>query len=200
MELELSLRSTIALLPLTALMLMIGGCDKQSEGSQQPSQSSVGSNNSEYAGGKQGLEGLDRSHAGKAAPTLPFVDANGAKRRVADYAGKPVLLNLWATWCAPCVKEMPTLDAVAVAKGDALHVLTVSQDLKGAEVVTPFFENAKFQKLQPLLDTEVAWSMQLGLNLPTTILFDSSGTEVWRYSGDLDWAGAEAAALIAEAK
>lgn len=181
-------------------MLMIGGCDKQSEGSQQPNQSGVGANNSEIAAGKQGLEGLDRSHAGKAAPDLPFIDASGAKRTVADYAGKPVLLNLWATWCAPCVKEMPTLDALAVAKGDALHVLTVSQDLKGAEVVTPFFAEGKYKKLEPLLDTDVAWSMQLGVNLPTTFLFDSSGKEVWRYSGDLDWAGEEAAALIAEAK
>ena len=143
---------------------------------------------------------LDSSHKGEAAPAIPFTDSSGKQRTLADFAGKPVLLNLWATWCAPCVKEMPTLDALAVARGDALQVLTVSQDLKGAELVTPFFEKAQFKKLQPYLDTDIAWSMQLGANLPATILYDSTGKEVWRVIGDMDWMGAEAAALIAEAK
>ena len=143
---------------------------------------------------------LDRSHKGEAAPAIPFTDLAGKKHSLADFAGKPVLLNLWATWCAPCVKEMPTLDALAVAKGDALQVLVISQDLKGAELVTPFFEKARFKKLEPWLDTDIAWSMTLGANLPTTILFDSAGKEVWRISGEMDWMGAKAAALIAEAK
>ncbi len=130
---------------------------------------------------------------------IPFTSAAGKKLTLADFAGKPILLNLWATWCAPCVKEMPTLDALAVAKGDALQVLTISQDLKGAELVTPFFEKAMFKKLQPWLDTDIAWSMKLGANLPMTILFDSSGKEVWRVSGGMDWTSAKAAALIAEA-
>jgi len=142
---------------------------------------------------------LDRSHKGEAAPTLAFTDAAGKKLTVASFAGKPVLLNLWATWCAPCVKEMPTLDAVAVAKGDALHVLTISQDLKGAEIVAPFFEKAKFKKLQPYFDPDITWSMTLGANLPMTILFDSAGKEIWRVAGDMDWTGPEATALIAEA-
>ncbi|MES2986701.1 MAG: TlpA disulfide reductase family protein [Pseudomonadota bacterium] len=188
------MRSTIALLLFAALA--IGGCDRQSTASQQAEESLPAANAAETADKGQ----LDRGHKGEAAPDLPFVDSLGNKRTVADYAGKPVLVNLWATWCAPCVKEMPTLDALAVAKGDALHVITISQDLKGAELVTPFFEKAKFKKIQPWLDTDIAWSMTLGANLPATILYDSAGKEVWRLSGGMDWMGAKAAALIAEAK
>lgn len=143
---------------------------------------------------------LDRSHKGESAPDIPFTDPAGKPVTIASFASRPVLLNLWATWCAPCVKEMPTLDALAVAKGDALHVLTISQDLKGAEVVAPFFEKAQFKKLKPYLDTDIAWSMSMGANLPMTILYDSAGKEVWRVAGDMDWMGPQAAALIAEAK
>ncbi|RYY27438.1 MAG: TlpA family protein disulfide reductase [Sphingomonadales bacterium] len=193
MELELSLRSTIVLLLFAALAT--GGCDRQSAAPGQANESLPAANTSEIADKGQ----LDRSHKGEAAPDLPFADSLGNKRTVAHYAGKPVLLNLWATWCAPCVKEMPTLDALAVAKGDALNVVVISQDLKGAEMVTPFFEKAKFKKLEPWLDTDITWSMTLGANLPMTILYDSAGKEVWRVSGEMDWMGTKAAALIAEA-
>lgn len=187
------MRPTIVLLLLAALAT--GGCDRQSAPGSQANQSLAPANASETA--DKGT--LDRTHKGEAAPDIPFTDSLGNIHKVADYAGKPVLLNLWATWCAPCVKEMPTLDALAVAKGDALHVLTISQDLKGAELVTPFFEKAKFKKLQPWLDPDIAWSMTMGANLPATILYDSAGKEVWRISGDMDWMGTKAAALIAEA-
>lgn len=193
------MRPTIALLPLVAA-LMIGGCDRQSDSAQQPAERSVTANQVENSGSRPEGGLFDRSHAGTAAPALPFKDAEGKHRTVADFAGKPILLNLWATWCAPCVKEMPTLDALAVAKGDALHVLTISQDLKGAEVVAPYFAEAKFKKLQPYLDTDIAWSMTLGANLPMTILYDSSGKEVWRVAGDFDWHSPEALKLIEEAK
>jgi len=76
----------------------------------------------------------------------------------------------------------------------------VSQDLEGAEKVTPFFEKAQFKALQPYLDTQVGLSTHYGVNLPTTILYDSQGREVWRVSGDMEWDGATAASWIAEAK
>ena len=143
-------------------------------------------------------EKIDRSHKGEAAPAFAFTDASGAKRMLADFRGKPVLLNLWATWCAPCIKEMPTLDALAVRAGDAVQVLTISQDTDPTKVAA-FFAEKKFAKLQPYIDGELAFSTQMGVNLPTTILYDSAGREVWRRSGDTDWAGAAAAKLIAEA-
>ncbi|RYE01404.1 MAG: TlpA family protein disulfide reductase, partial [Sphingomonadales bacterium] len=165
MALELSLRPTIVILLSAALA--IGGCDRQSGAPGQANESLPASNTA--ASADKGT--LDRSHKGEAAPAIPFTDPSGKRITLADFAGKPVLLNLWATWCAPCVHEMPTLDALAVAKGDALHVVTISQDLKGAEIVAPFFEKAKFQKLRPYLDTDIAWSMTLGANLPMTILY-----------------------------
>ncbi|NIJ22147.1 thiol-disulfide isomerase/thioredoxin [Sphingomonas naasensis] len=142
---------------------------------------------------------LDRSHKGEAAPTLPFTDAAGKKRTLADFRGKPVLLNLWATWCAPCVKEMPTLDALAAREGERLQVVTVSQDFEPAKVA-PFFEKAQLHKLPPFVDSDLAFGTQLGVNLPATILYDSRGREVWRMLGENDWASEAAAKLIAEAR
>ena len=186
------MRSTIVLLLLAASL--IGGCDRQSGQPQQANASNVAA---EAPLAK--VDKLDRSHKGEAAPTFAFMDAEGAKRTLADFRGKPLLLNLWATWCAPCVKEMPTLDALAVREGDKLQVVTVSQDFEPAKV-GPFFAEKKFRRLQPYIDSETAFSTQMGLNLPATILYDSQGREVWRMLGDTDWAGEAAAKLIAEAR
>lgn len=185
------MRPTIALLLLAASLT--GGCDRQSG---QPQQANATNAAAEAA--PAALDKVDRSHKGEAAPSFAFTDPKGRKVTLADFRGKPVLLNLWATWCAPCVKEMPTLDALAVREGDKLQVLTISQD-SDAEKVAPFFAEKKFSKLQPYLDPEMAFSLQMGLNLPATILYDSQGREVWRRQGDTDWAGAAAAELIAEA-
>jgi hypothetical protein len=75
----------------------------------------------------------------------------------------------------------------------------ISQDLDGAAKVTPFFEKAKFAALVPYLDPDVKFSTGYGVNLPTTILYDAQGKEVWRVSGDMDWDGETAAKWIAEA-
>ena len=196
------MRPVISLLLLAALA--IGGCDRQSQPGSQASETIA--NTIEPAPAPQNelvveevIGTLDRTHKGEAGPATAFENPAGAAVTLASFTGKPVLLNLWATWCAPCVKEMPTLDALAEAKGEALHVLTISQDFKGGEVVAPFFAKAGYKKLQPYLDMDAAWSLGLGANLPTTILFDSAGKEVWRVAGDMDWTGAKAAALLAEA-
>lgn len=160
-----------------------------------------------HPGQAGGLKSLAKGEMGKlvipleagAAPANSFYDAQGRAVRIADFKGKVVVLNLWATWCAPCVKEMPTLDALAVREGERLQVVTVSQDFEPAKVA-PFFAEKKFRKLQPFIDSEIAFSTQMGLNLPATILYDSQGREVWRMLGDTDWAGDAAAKLIAEAR
>lgn len=190
------MRSEIALLLLSATV--ISGCDRQSQAPQQANES-MASTAGAAPGPVQPAVSVDRSHKGEAAPTLAFIDPKGAKATLAGFRGTPVLLNLWATWCAPCVKEMPTLDALAVARGGTLKVVALSQDLEGAAKVTPFFAQAKFKALEPYLDPESAFSLGLGLNLPTTILYDAAGREVWRVTGGMEWDGAEAAALIAEA-
>ena len=191
------MRSTIALLLVAAGL--IGGCDRQS-GPQQQAEGANAAANATAPAATAALDKVDRSHKGETAPSFPFVDADGKRRTIADFRGKPVLLNLWATWCAPCVKEMPTLDALAAREGDRLMVLPVSQDGLDPAKVAPYFAKANFHKLQPFIDAEMAFSLQLGLNLPATILYDSAGREVWRKQGDTDWAGEAAAKLIAEAR
>jgi len=140
---------------------------------------------------------LDRSHAGEAAPGTAFEDSDGETTSLADFRDKPVLLNLWATWCAPCVAEMPTLDNLAAREADRLHVLTVSQDLNGREKVEAFFARQGYRNLETWLDPEMALMTELKADiLPTTILYDSKGREVWRVVGMEDWESGRAAMLL----
>ena len=140
---------------------------------------------------------LDRGHKGEAAPAVAFQNPAGKPTTIAAFAGKPVLLNLWATWCAPCVAEMPTLDRLA----KDMTVVAVSQDLgpDGAGKVAPFFAKAGLTRLQPYLDPKVGLSVALNAELPTTILYDSTGHEVWRMTGGMDWTTETARQLLAEA-
>ena len=114
---------------------------------------------------------------------------------------RPVLVNLWATWCAPCVVEMPQLDALAEELGGEVRVLTVSQDVRGAERVEPFFAERRFSHLEPWLDPDAALTVRLSDDgqLPLTVLFDGEGREVLRVEGAYPWDSEEAAALVREA-
>ncbi|WP_249171727.1 TlpA disulfide reductase family protein [Erythrobacter sp. JK5] len=139
-----------------------------------------------------------RAQAGTELPDLTFQDPDGNALALADLKGTPVLLNLWATWCAPCVVEMPLLDDLADELGDEVKVLTISQDIRGAEVVTPFFAERDFRNLEPWLDpeSELAVRFTQGGLLPTTILFDAEGREVFRVAGDYEWSSEGAIAEI----
>ena len=151
-------------------------------------------------GGARAAGRLDRSQAGTPAPDAEFESPEGEAASFADFRGKPLLVNLWATWCAPCVAEMPTLDALA-RRDQRIEVLAVSQDLNGQEKVDAFFAKRKFEMLEPYLDPELILMTQLGIStLPTTILYDAEGREVWRMTGMEDWTAPRAAALIAEAE
>lgn len=174
--------------------LFAAGCDTEpaARRSEAPAPSSA-------AGAeKQGTGRLDRSHAGQSAPTILFQDPAGEPASIADFAGQPLLLNLWATWCGPCVVEMPSLDALA-ARNPRIKVLALSQDMDG-EKVDAFFAQREFAKLEPFLDAELSMMAALQVStLPTTILYDSQGREVWRMTGMEDWTGPRATALLAEA-
>jgi thiol-disulfide isomerase/thioredoxin len=117
-----------------------------------------------------------------------------------DFRGKPVLLNLWATWCAPCIKEMPSLDRLAVESADRLTVLAVAQDIQGAAVVYPWFAAAGLKQLQPYLDPENGLLADYNSALPVTVLIDATGREVWRVTGALDWQGQQARELLGEVR
>lgn len=140
---------------------------------------------------------MERKFAGTPIPAITVTDPAG---KVLDLAAQdgPVLVNLWATWCAPCVKEMPQLDRLATELDGELRVITVSQDIRGAEVVEPFFVKGGFARLEPWLDPETSLSAQFTPEgvLPLTILFDASGKEVLRVTGGYEWDSPEAAKLI----
>ena len=110
-----------------------------------------------------------------------------------------MLVNLWASWCAPCVKELPTLDKLA--RGGSVQVLAVSQDSGPQASVVAFLKAHQIATLEPYQDSKMALSGALGPDvvLPTSILIEANGKEVWRYVGDLDWTSPEAAKLLSEA-
>jgi thiol-disulfide isomerase/thioredoxin len=145
------------------------------------------------------VKGVDRSHKGTPAPDAAFNDPDGNQTSLAEFSSKPLLVNLWATWCAPCVKELPTLDRMAQAQ-KGLMVLAVSQDSGPHASVEAFLASHKIVNLGSYQDPKSSLSGALGPDtvLPTTILYDAQGKEVWRYVGDLDWTSPEAARLIAE--
>lgn len=137
--------------------------------------------------------------AGTLMPAANVVDPDGRTLNLAALQGTPVLLNLWATWCAPCVKEMPMLDDLGADYDEMVHVITVSQDMGGPEKVAEFFKQNKLAYLEPWMDPENNLGFALGGgSLPTTVLYDASGREVWRVRGDFDWSGEAARAAIDE--
>ncbi|MEY4269113.1 MAG: hypothetical protein RLZZ58_329 [Pseudomonadota bacterium] len=142
---------------------------------------------------------VDRSRAGRAAPLAEFIGPDDAAVTLADFRGRPVLVNLWATWCPPCLAEMPTLDTLAERTDGQMAVLAVAQDVQGAAVVDPWFARAGLTRLTPYLDPENGLLDAVGAPaLPVTVLYDARGREVWRVTGALDWSGAEARGLLAE--
>jgi thiol-disulfide isomerase/thioredoxin len=181
-------------------MLTLGGCDRQTPGAAQPA-----SGSSQPAPAAKGeplplpIGTLDIANRGAAMPDYTFTDPSGAKMRMLDLKGKPVLINLWATWCGPCVLEMPMLDTLAAKHKDKLRVLTVSQDLGGADKVAKFYGARKFVYLQPWLDPDnnLSFHYKTGV-LPTTVLYDAKGREVWRIVGAHDWLGTRTDAMLAE--
>jgi thiol-disulfide isomerase/thioredoxin len=175
------------ILPIVVLIAALPGCS-------QPAPEPV-------AEAKEAVKAADRDTKGKAAPTTAFHDANGKDVTLAAFRGRPLLVNLWATWCAPCVKELPTLDRVAGSAGpNGLQVVAISQDTGPRPSVIAFLEAKGIRTLKPYHDPKMAMSGSLGAEvLPTSILFDARGREMWRYVGDLDWTGPEATKLLAEA-
>jgi thiol-disulfide isomerase/thioredoxin len=142
-------------------------------------------------------KGLEMSKAGQPAPDIELKDAEDETATLADVKGEPLLVNIWATWCAPCVKELPTLQALG-AKTGAPRVIAVSQDMAPRGSVDAFLAKNKLGDLEVWHDSEMKLSGATGAEvLPTTILYDANGREVWRYVGDLDWTGEEAAKLLA---
>ncbi|MEI6559160.1 MAG: TlpA disulfide reductase family protein [Rhodospirillaceae bacterium] len=129
-----------------------------------------------------------------------FTDGAGQPVTLADFAGKPVLLNLWATWCAPCIKELPSLDRLQADLGGAgFQVVAVAEDRGGAKVVLPFLDKQGVKALAPYLDPPGAALRALGVQgLPTSILIGRDGRETARLLGGADWDSAAIRRQITE--
>lgn len=147
-------------------------------------------------------KGVDRSHKGEVAPTVTFKNPDGGDFTLAKFKGTPVLVNLWASWCAPCVKELPTLQKLEESHNldGAIGVIAVSQDMAPQGSVDAFLKDKGIGRFAAFHDPDMNLTTALDVQvMPTTVLYDAEGKEVWRYTGDLDWTGAEAKALLAEA-
>lgn len=172
-------------------LLLLAGCDRAADAPVQPAETTEST--------KAPAGTVVRSFAGTPLPAMQFADTDG---KVLDLGAQdgPVLINLWATWCAPCVVEMPQLDRLAGELEGEVKVITISQDLRGAEAVTPFFAAKRFAQLEPWLDPDTSLSAQFTPEgvLPLTILFDAKGEEVLRVAGGYEWDRPEAVAMIRE--
>lgn len=136
--------------------------------------------------------------APKPLPDLQFADAAGKPLTLADWKGRVVLLNLWATWCAPCRKEMPDLSKLEKELGsDQFEVVAISVDRKGAEASAAFLKETGVDNLKLYVEpsTKIVSDLQ-SAGLPATLLIDRQGRELGRILGPADWASPEAQALI----
>jgi len=131
-------------------------------------------------------------------PRAIFVDADGRERTLADWKGKVVLLNLWATWCAPCRKEMPALDRLQASLGsEKFEVVAVSVDRTGIEGARKFLDEINVKRLAVLADPSARMATTLkAIGLPATLLIDAEGRELGRLVGPAEWDAPEAKALI----
>ena len=134
----------------------------------------------------------------KPVPVLTFLDAEGKEVSLADFRGAVVVLNLWATWCAPCRREMPSLDRLqAKFGGNDLEVIALSLDRGDVGKVRAFFDELGIAHLAVYQDPQARAGRELGApGLPTTIVIDRTGQEVGRLLGPAEWDGVEALAVI----
>ncbi|HBK92196.1 MAG TPA: hypothetical protein DDZ68_11045 [Parvularcula sp.] len=132
------------------------------------------------------------------APAETFLH-DGAETSLAAFRGRTVLVNFWATWCAPCVRELPSLDALqGDMGGETFTVLAVAADPKGPEAAAAFLQKLGVQNLALAADPKLSLIIATGgsVQLPLSILYDAEGREIGRLLGEADWNSAEARALI----
>jgi thiol-disulfide isomerase/thioredoxin len=135
-------------------------------------------------------------------PALTFQDESGGSRTLADWRGRVVLLNLWATWCVPCRKEMPALDALQAKLGsDRFQVVAVNIDTRDPDKPKAWLKEAGITNLSYYADPSAKVFQSLkavgkAIGMPTTLLVDSSGCEIASLAGPAEWASEDAVRLI----
>jgi thiol-disulfide isomerase/thioredoxin len=151
------------------------------------------------ASGDGGLSKLRETPEGRPIPEgLAFLDAEGRETGFEAFRGRGLVVNFWATWCPPCVAEMPSLDrAQAFLAPEGIVVLALSSDRGGRAQVEPFYARTRLRELGIWLDPRGATGRALGVRgLPTTILLDRAGREVARLEGEAEWDRPEMLAAI----
>jgi thiol-disulfide isomerase/thioredoxin len=143
--------------------------------------------------------------APKSLPVLTFKDGDGATRSLADWRGRTVVLNLWATWCVPCRKEMPALDALqAKLGGPDLEVVAVNIDTRDTDKPKTWLNDIGVHKLAYYADSNAKVFQDLkaigkAFGMPTTLIVDPNGCELANLAGPAEWASDDAVKLVTAA-
>ena len=147
-----------------------------------------------------GIANFSPSDAPKPAPDTPFRNAAGERLTLADFKGRVLVVNFWATWCAPCIEEMPSLGRLAeIGKAEGIEVLALSADQTDLpdETLRGFLEKNAAGGLAVYRDDGMAVARSLSVRgLPTTVIIDAEGNLRGTVLGTADWASDEALALI----
>ena len=145
-----------------------------------------------------GLEKLIRVEPPSVLPEVSFADGEGRDRNLGEWRGKVVLVNLWATWCAPCKREMPSLDRLQAKLGGAdFAVLPISLDRTGPEKPRQFLTSNGLKNLDLFLDRDNTLMQTMRVpGLPLSVLVDRQGREIARLAGPAEWDSAEAETMI----
>jgi thiol-disulfide isomerase/thioredoxin len=138
-------------------------------------------------------------------PDLAFEDTDGKPKKLSDWRGRTVLVNLWATWCVPCRKEMPALDRLQATLGGAdFQVVAINIDTRDPEKPKNFLKDAKLTRLDYFSDEKAKVFQDLkgigrALGMPTSVLVDGQGCEIATIAGPAEWASDDALKLITAA-
>jgi len=141
------------------------------------------------AGADQVFSGYTAQNPPAPVSGLPFIDANGDQQRLEQHLGRGVVFNFWATWCAPCVREIPQLDRLkALLKPDGIDIVTISEDRKGVPLVKKFYRVNEIKNLSVDIDEggKVLRDSKVR-GLPMTLLINAQGLEIGRVQGISEW-------------
>ena len=192
----------VALAVVLAIFFMTGGTEEK-QAATAPAASSSGSSGGSASGVSKALiTGQMKNFVLKTdlptLPEVPFRDGENKEMKLSDWKGRVVMLNLWATWCAPCRHEMPSINRLQEQFGsDQFEVVALSVDRKGLSASAKFLEETKASALKLYVDKTSDALQKLGvIGLPATLLIDREGREIGRLLGPAEWDSDEAKALI----